>query len=181
MLLSISKENMLIFFFEECFRVLKNNGCLRIAVPDFKYLFEMSSFDNEYFEWKKEFFLGSSNYDVDVDQLTQADFFIREAATAKGRFYKNKVDELVLENFDNLFDDYGKTITNINSGLQFRESYTGDHITPWDYSMLKERGENLGFSRVIQSKYQGSVSAAMQGPLFDLTAPPMSLYVDLIK
>ena len=154
---------------------------MRIAVPDIEYLFEMSSFANDYFEWKKEYFLNNSIYDVDVDQLTQVDYFMREAATTKGRFYENRVDELVIENFNGLFDDYAKTIENINSGLRFRESYTGNHITPWDYSMLKVLGNNLGFSRVIRNKYQGSVSAAMQGPLFDLTAPLMTLYCDLIK
>ena len=39
--------------FDECIRVLKKTGVFRIACPDSKFLFEVSSFDNEYWHRNK--------------------------------------------------------------------------------------------------------------------------------
>lgn len=167
-------------FFSECFRVMKKGAVLRIAVPDFEFLFNVGSFQNEYFAWRQINLKKSDAYIASVSQFDQVDFFIREVATPKGRYYKKKVDVTAIDR-NTVFLNYQKTFRNICAGLKFREENSSDHITPWDYSAIAALAEEKGFSRYIKSKCEGSVSSAMQGPLFDRTVPQMSLYVDIIK
>lgn len=167
-------------FFSECFRVMKKGAVLRLAVPDFEFLFDVGSFQNDYFSWRQINLKNSDAYIAPVSQFDQIDFFIREVATPKGRYYKKKVDENLIDR-NTVFDNYQKTFRSICAGLKFREESSSDHITPWDYNSIADLANEKGFSRYVRSKCEGSISPAMQGPLFDRTVPQMSLYVDIIK
>ena len=85
-----------------------------------------------------------------------------------------KIDgSMDLHNLTSLHDD--------SCELTFREKHPGDHINIHDYDSLYEKGIAAGFSKIVESKKNGSVSIAMQGDEFDKTAPQMSLYVDMVK
>ena len=45
-------------FIMESYRVLKKGGGLRIACPDAEFLFEVSSFVNDYWNWRKPWLWG---------------------------------------------------------------------------------------------------------------------------
>lgn len=168
-------------FISEAFRVLKKNGTLRISCPDGKFLYNVSQFENEYWNWRYKNFKDLSRYNTDWSKIENFDFLLRELSTPKGKFYKYK-NKNYIRDFRELkklkFNEIKKMLSN---DLYFRESFPGDHISIWDFETLKKIGITNGFSFVVESKYRGSISKVMQGPEFDLTYPQMSLYVDFKK
>lgn len=166
-------------FLGEAFRVLKPRGVLRICCPDAEFLFDVSQHPNDYWEWRKEWFQRQA---LRVDDIPdQLDFFIREVATPMSRFYDNQIPAAkeIKDRIKGL--GYQDAIRMLNQDLTFRKDHPGDHICGWDFSKLNAIGSELGFSRVFRSKPGGSISKEMQGPDFDLTAPAMSLYVEMLK
>lgn len=166
-------------FFGEAHRVLVGGGCLRIACPDARFLFEVSRFGNGYWLWRKPWFARHS--DLAPEQVTPVDFLTRELATPRCRGYVNAVEHDGGEppvGPTHGYEAFGRWA---REGLAFREQHPGDHINNWDFERVREVGAAAGFAHVIRSKPGGSVSAAMQGPDMDKTHPAMSLYVDLVK
>ena len=166
-------------FLSEAHRVLKPGGVLRIACPDARFLYEVSSFENEYWNWRREQFMRDSRYEV-RGEITQSDFLTRELASVKMRHYRHAAGE-TMPAFDVGEKSYGGLLEAYKSGLTFNPERPGEHINAWDMSQLHASGVAAGFKRVIESKHRGSVSAAMQGPDMDRTQPHMSLYVEMIK
>ena len=166
---------------EECFRVLKVDGVLRIVCPDGRFLFEVSQFQNEYWKWRHADIFKNKNYSSDSTSMDQIDFLIRETSTPRCRFYKNSISsaELVPSEINQLnFLEYKELV---REGLTFRSDHPGDHINIWDFEELKALALDAGFRFAIESKCRGSVSALMQSKVFDKKVPHMSLYTDLVK
>ena len=168
-------------FIKEAYRVLKSNdGVLRIVCPDAEFLYEVSRFKNDYFNWlKKRIKTWEDIYEKSND-LRQIDYLINTLASPKMRFYKNRIVSI-----KNILDiekmGYKELSLFLEKGLAFREKFPGDHISIWDFSKIKSLGDSVGFSKIIRSKKEASISREMQGQDFDLTHPQMSLYVDLLK
>ncbi len=165
-------------FLRESYRVLKKDCVLRIACPDAKYLYEISKFDNSYWDWRKDWF---ESRGFDWRNVTKEDCLIREISTPKLRNYESSThtnfsysSPLNLENYESLKNF-------IKKDLKFRFNSPGDHINYWDFEQLALLGKKVGFSNIIESKYRGSISSQMQSPFFDQTSPGMSLYVDMVK
>jgi hypothetical protein len=76
-------------------------------------------------------------------------------------------------NFVSVVDRYG--------GQKYRDEFPSDHINFIFFKKLEKFGKTAGFSQVVNSKFQGSVSPAMRGHFFDQKAPQMTLYVDFVK
>lgn len=167
--------------FTEANRVLKPGGVLRIVCPDAKFLYQVSQFENDYWFWRHRTLSNAKQYDVDWTELCQLDFLVRELATPRFRFYKDKIASLELqpEDFENL--NYEEFVEYLSNTLTFREHFPGDHINLWDIDRVTALGNACGFSHVLESKQFGSVSREMKSLKFDRTAPNMALYVDLIK
>ena len=169
-------------FINEAYRVLKPEGVLRIVCPDGKFLYNVSSFKNDYWNWRKKgSFSNKKRFLTDFNLIDQYDYLIREFSTPKCKFYLNKIsndlpkiDELKKLNYEELKE-------RLKKDLIFRENYPGDHINIHDFDSLYKKGILAGFKKIIESKKNGSVSIAMQGSEFDITSPQMSLYVDMIK
>ena len=51
-------------FLVEAHRVLKPGGVLRIACPDARFLYEVSSFENDYWKWRRDQFEHDERYEV---------------------------------------------------------------------------------------------------------------------
>lgn len=169
-------------FIEESYRVLKLGGVLRVACPDAEFLYEVSSFENDYWSWRINWFKGKN---ADPEKISyepsQMDFFIREISTPKCEYYINRQSQLEVD-INTIKDlSYQQTLEKLTNGLQFRPEYPGDHINAWDFYKLKEIGQCVGFTHIIRSKPGGSVSLEMQGSDMDRTYPEMSLYVDMVK
>ena len=168
--------------FHECFRVLKKGGVLRISTPDAKFLYDVSQFKNSYWTWRKHWFEDADNVEenLDTSKLSQIDYFIKEIATPKSPYYKNKISNIPTDlDFNNY--SYNELVNLLNKNLQFRYEFSGDHIKYWDFDKVYNLGQKCGFKEIINSKYLGSVSELMRRDEFDQKAVMMSLYVDLIK
>ncbi len=168
-------------FIEEAFRVLKPGGVLRIVTVDARFLFEVSQFDNDFWHWRIDNLKDQQTYETDWDKLERFDFLIKETAKPRFRFYKNKVEDKVLDinKIKNLNFEEFRSLAMQN--LDFREDYPNDHISIWDFDSLNKLGLLVGFKNILLSKYLGSVSLKMQGSHFDKTSPKMSIYVEMIK
>ena len=86
-------------FIAESFRVLKPKGVLRIVCPDAKFLFEVSQFDNDYWNCKKKLLENNKIYSCNLDEVTISDYLVNELSTPKMRFYTWKTDDF-LETFN---------------------------------------------------------------------------------
>ena len=158
--------------------MLKKGGVLRIACPDADFLFKVSQFKNNYWNWRKDWF---QNRGLKWETITSEDCLIRELATHKLNLYEKCISEKTIDQKTIYGLEYESLKQSLKKGLHFRYDAPGDHINCWDFKNLKELGEKIGFSKIIRSKYRGSVSSIMQSPYFDQTEPGMSLYVELIK
>ena len=169
------------YLLSEAYRVLKVSGVIRIACPDAKFLFEVSQFKNDYWSWRHKTISNKEEYSVDWDSIDQLDFLIREIATPRFRFGKDRIDELVLNPSDIENISYEEFINKLSNVLTFRSTSPNHHINLWDFERLKKLGVLAGFSQILESKQFGSISAEMQSLKFDKTAPHMSLYVEMVK
>lgn len=166
-------------FFEDAHRCLEPNGVMRIACPDSQFLWEVSRFPNDFWIWRSGL-ASDSRYQMAPSATSQFDYFIREVATPRLASYRAANPSLIVQPSSLNALGYEEALELLEVP-EFRESLPGDHITPWDFSMIYDLGLRAGFSRVIRSKPGGSVSGSMQGLDFDTVHPNMSLYVDLVK
>ena len=168
-------------FFAESYRVLKKGGVLRVACPDAEFLYQVSQFNNDYWNWRIESLSNKKRYQTNWKNITQYDYLLRELCTPRMRFYKNRIPNQVkeLSYFKNM--SYQEFCSEVKKDLTFRNENPGDHINNWDFERLKMIAKDSKFEYIIKSKPQGSVSSVMSTPDFDRTKPMMSLYVDFIK
>tara|TARA_Y100000991_G_C21943318_1_gene336304 strand:- start:366 stop:1187 length:822 start_codon:yes stop_codon:yes gene_type:complete len=168
-------------FLKESFRVLKKRGVLRVACPDAEFLFSVSTFDNDFWDWRHPTFSNKKRFDTKWEKVCQYDFLMRELASPRMRFYKNKINAKVM-NVDNLKKfQYSELSEMVKEDLSFREEHPGDHINNWDFERFKAIGDKIGYEFILRSKFRGSVSKEMRSFDFDKTRPNMSLYVEFIK
>ena len=164
---------------EECYRVLKRGGILRIACPDADFIYDVSKVNSEYWNWRLNWFNSEFlKYDYEPRNV---DYLVRELATPKLLHYKYGVNETdYINDFHSLSrDDF---LEKIVEGLKFRDYAVGDHINYWNYSKLERMLQNAGFTIIIQSIYGGSCCEEMTDmSKFDQTNPQLSLYVEAIK
>ncbi|MDA9120285.1 methyltransferase domain-containing protein [Opitutales bacterium] len=168
-------------FLKESHRVLKSASVLRIAVPDSEFIYNVSKFNNNYWNWRYQRSKNSGLYKNNLRNASQFDYLLRELSTPKLECYKyfQKQFKLDPEHFWEI--EYNDAMNYLKKGLSFREASPFDHINNWDFQRIREIGGKFGFSHILKSKCQGSVSKEMQGPIFDQNSPQFSLYVDLIK
>lgn len=166
-------------FLAETFRVLKTGGCLRIGCPDAKFLYEVSSFQNDYWEWRKPWF--AKNRDDGEAQASQFDALISMLATQRFQHHHAKSSDKTVTENDVADMNYLQLCEHLRNDIVFRADHPGDHINNWDFERLQALGLEAGFRHIIESKPKGSVSADMQGPAFDKNHNHMSLYVDMVK
>ena len=175
------EDEFVFSFFAESYRVLKKGGVLRVACPDADFLYQVSQFRNDYWNWRIESLNNKKRYQTNWEIITQYDYLLRELSTPKMRFYKNKIPDQIKELSYLKNMSYKEFCAEVKKDLIFRKEHPGDHINNWDFERLKSIAEYFKFEHIIKSKPQGSVSSAMSTPDFDRTKPSMSLYVEMIK
>jgi SAM-dependent methyltransferase len=166
--------------FAECYRVLKKDSVFRIACPDAEFLYNISQFRSDYWEWRKYDWFKSDLFNKKLIPR-EVDFLVRDIATPKLLGYKFSISqEEYLEQFNSMpMNDFFDFLT---SDLNFRQECPGDHINYWTYEKMRHFLQGAGFENVVKSKYMGSCCCEMTIRCkFDLTYPGMTLYVEALK
>lgn len=173
-------NDVVLRFFGEAHRVLRNGGTLRIACPDAEFLWEVSAFSNGYWKWRDQWFSDPVMATDPSVRARRSDYFVREVATPNCALYRNRRNDLTYD--DTIFDkDFEAALQMVGGDLGFTAEFPGDHINAWTFAKLNEFAKSAGFTKIVRSKWGGSVSEIMQHEDFDRTCPHMSLYVDLVK
>ncbi len=163
--------------FNECFRVLKKGGILRVACPDAEFLWNVTKVGKSYWGWRRKW---CKDNNLDYNNLRPVDLLIREIATPKMKGYGYAYSFDYEEDFNKMkMEDF---LYKMTSGLEFNEKRVGDHINFWTYNKMENVMREAGFNQIWRSKYLGSISASMRRrSYFDSTYPCMSLYVEAEK
>ena len=166
--------------FDECIRVLKKTGVFRITCPDSKFLFEVSSFDNEYWHRYKsqDEWAGQKQ-----DSVGRYDFLIERVSKNKLRFNTPEYREILSKI---KFMKYKEAMDFLTRGNKADINNPGNHINFFDYEkiekMLKDSCLDLNIAnyKIINSKANGSVSQLMSEDCFDQWKH-VSIFVDFVK
>jgi SAM-dependent methyltransferase len=173
-------NDVVLRFLNEAHRVLRDGGTLRIACPDAEFLWEVSSFSNDFWGWREPWF-SSPVYSSDPESKPRrSDFFVREIATPNCALYRYRRNSVDYD--DSIFDsDFDTALKSVSTDLAFLPDFPGDHINAWTFAKLRNFAESVGFTKIVRSKRGASVSKVMQHEDFDRTGPNMSLYADIVK
>jgi len=167
--------------FYESIRVLKKKGVFRITCPDSKFLFDVSSFENEYWHRiknQKEKWCGR-----DPISVSSQDCFIYSLSTDKLSLDKKTYDQICS---DLKRMDYSESTKFLTKEDEFNPNSTSRHINYFDFekiqTMLKDAFSQLDIQnyKIINSKPRGSVSQLMSEDCFG-EKQHMSIFVDCVK
>lgn len=157
-------------FLSECFRILKKDGVMRVALPNTK---------NDFYLMR---FLHSQST---VDKILNNKYILEATSHVLADTAKLDFDEVVklLEKSQyksELF--YNNTIERYPEMAVFDGKNPERHINYWDLDFLFETAKEIGFTCVIPA-YQGSSVAPPFTNLhvFDTTEPHIAFYADIIK
>lgn len=156
-------------FLNEASRVLKRGGVCRIVTPDAEFLWNVSVFDNRFWDWKREARNGGPSPRVQ-DSLQRVIY-------SPG--FDRNVQILILKDSEHS-DEMYRQLDLMTSGSDSDVVSPKDHISYWTFEKLR-RLVRPNFSRCIRSTYWGSLDPVMAGSLFDQRGIRVSLYVDLVK
>jgi len=139
---------------KECFRILKEGGCIRIVVPDLKTLLE-------------KYVQGDRGYFKKIDKLTRDD-------NKKDNLEKDfLLADILMDNFYPYF--YREKFKGLKKILI---PFIRPHCWMYDYESIKYLLERIGFRKIEQKSFQkGNVPDLDQLDVF----PEMSLFVEAEK
>ena len=167
-------------FLSECIRVIKVRGVIRLAFPDAKFIYDISSFENEY--WNKarsdSCWLGK-----DPSKLKSLDFLIGKISTNKFNRNNQEYDKII-KKIKNL--DYLETMNFLTKDNKFDILKVGNHINYFDYYKLKKIFSDICLDLniknyiIINSKPKGSVSQLLSEECFSKNEQ-ISSYVEFVK
>ncbi|ACK64397.1 hypothetical protein PCC8801_0297 [Rippkaea orientalis PCC 8801] len=169
--------------FKEAYRTIKPGGGIRIVCPDARLLYDTIatndlSFWKPYHEW--------IDFKDKLSEVTVFDFFVRELATSRCRFYQqgNSDNVLTLEILKELYEklDYRDFCEQVCSGCCFRDQFPGDHINWWDENKVKDCLKQAGFTNIYISRYgQSKLPPLRNTNLFDNSFFMIALYIEARK
>lgn len=166
--------------FGECIRVLKKTGVFRITCPDSKFLFEVSSFDNEYWHRNKNLDIWCGQKSNLVDRY---DYLVRDISANKLRFNTPEYRELLSKIKSMKYKEAMDLLTRDNKSDVINLGY---HINFFDYEKIEKTLKdscldlNIANYKIVNSKVQGSVSQLMSEVCFDEYSY-CSIFVDFVK
>lgn len=166
----ISDENCL-FVLRECHRILKNEGLLRIAVPDMDKAF------HAYFKNNERFFdEGCANVVGDSIERKLVNYF--------ASYSKNGYRGGPIINPD-VVRDKVKTLEKYEfvkwcASLIPQDAPYKAHVNGYDFKKLKTLIKAAGFLNIKRSKYQKSSLIILRNKAFD-NRPLVSLFIEAFK
>ena len=176
------KDDAVDRLFRECFRVLRPGGGFRVTCPDARTFYQTVLDNNRaYWSVRAPWFKGPTSNASRLEDVSVVDYFVREVATRRCRFYVHARDPLseaeLRERVQTL--EYGALLRSLNDDLAFDPSRPGEHINAWDEARLIDQLRAAGFTEVYVSRRGQSRFAPMMNPdCFDSTMPWGSLFVE---
>lgn len=157
-------------FLKECYRILKKDGVLRVAMPNVKndfYLFELLN---------KQF---SNNSDIKLNYFSDAASKTISDSKILSKDELKKISQIINGNVSSFFEIIKKKYEKFT---KFNEDSPERHINYWDFEKLINTTSKIGFSMCIPT-YQGSSVALPFSNIsvFDNTEPQISFYADIVK
>jgi len=166
--------------FYECIRVLKKKGILRLTCPDSKFLYEVCSFENEF--WRKREHV-IKKLRQEKNSVDRYDYIIERIASNKSRLNTPEYTEIHSKIKSMKYEETMDFLTRDNKQ---DINKPGNHINFFDYEklekMLKNSCLDLNITnyKIVNSKCKGSVSQLMAEDCFD-KREAISVFVDFVK
>lgn len=171
--------------FDECYRVLKKGGILRIVVPDAEFIYDISKTESTFWMDYWNLKSGEKYFQSDFYGLPSlprnVDYCVHELATPRLRYHSQHQNEYdYINEFENMGrDEFFEFIT---SGLTYDTKHVRDHINYWSYKKIYNMLKESGFHQIFRMNYRASFCKhILHNELFDNTCPEFSLYVESIK
>lgn len=172
-------------FVSESFRTLKIGGVLRVTCPDARLLIRSVRLNLiSYWKWRENWFSRPYSTNPDVNEITIADYLIREIATERCRFYKGSKNTINPEELIKRMSTHSdeEVLDWMVDGLAFNDKSPGNHINWWTFEKLEHIAREAGFETIYRSGYGQSLCRPMTNlDMFDTTNPHNSLYLEAIK
>lgn len=157
-------------FLRECFRIMKKNGVMRLALPNTRNDFYLLRCIEAQKKIEKEL---RQNYIRDAAFHMLAD---------TSCFEFEELEKLLnLSSFESL-SFYNDVIRQYPKKGEFNPNYPERHINYWDLSILIEITERIGFKCVIPTYLGSSIASPFENiHVFDTTEPHTAFYAEIIK
>ena len=157
-------------FLSECFRILRKNGILRLALPntrnDFHLLHWLGSQDNASESIINSYTRDATSHilsDTQNMELSEINRLLQSSNFKSNSFYKKVISE---------YSQYG----------EFDGNNPERHINYWDFQELINSTSKIGFSFTLPTYQGSSVSSPFTNlHVFDTTEPHIAFYADIIK
>jgi len=157
-------------FLTECFRILKKDGVMRVALPNSK---------NDFYILRCLKSQLGVNKDINKKYILEAASHIFSDA---GKLDFDKVVELLEKSQYKSHLFYNNAVESYPENAVFRGENSERHINYWDFDNLIDTITGIGFTCAIPT-YQGSSLAPPLNNLhvFDTTEPHIAFYADILK
>ncbi len=168
--------------FNETFRILKNNGFVRITAPDIDLHYQSLLQNDLYFwDWHLKS-IGKNPEKISLKQL-----FLSSFASQTSEYHPAKnTDKINDKEFDEIFQKhpYEEALDYCVSkcSIELQQKYPSGHINWWNKEKLTTLLRQAGFKKVYFSGYGQSLCPVLRNVVyFDNTHPALSLYVEAQK
>ena len=157
-------------FLNECFRILKKNGVMRVALPNTK---------NDFFFLRCILSQPLISKEIKQNYLREV---VSHILTDTQKLSIEEISDLSNKTTQDSEKFFSHLIKMYNDFAEFKQSNPERHINYWDFQNLMTKTSKIGFSYCIPC-YQGtSVSLPFTNlHVFDNTEPQISIYADIIK
>ncbi|MHA1252133.1 MAG: class I SAM-dependent methyltransferase [Candidatus Helarchaeota archaeon] len=180
--------------FKEAYRVLKNNGFIRILAPDINlYLKAYKSKDKFFFYdiYKGDWYRLNNTikarvcYSKPLCNASISQLFLLSFAAHVSKFHVNeKTEKFDDDEIDNIFKEYPveKALDFFckKCSLEVQEKFPGNHINWWNEEKTIKMLRKAGFKKIYKSRYLQSALPILRDPIFD-RKPGFSFYIEAIK
>ena len=160
--------------FNECYRVLKSGGLLRIVVPSIKLYFEKyEKKDLSFFNWIRN----KSVYKFD----SWLRFIVREFAGPVVDDFED--EELLAEYKSRSLDEFIKYFNDLSNKCHDTNKNIPDiHKSGWTKEEMIKILENIGFSKAyVSERHKSNFPTFTKKSIFDNTRPEISIYIEAVK
>ena len=180
--------------FKECFRVLKEDGFLRIVAPDIDLCYRAYKDQNYHFYYWAKFknntdpqLISNVNLNKPLNKSSIQQLFLHRFAFNVSTLHNDGASERIQDNeLDRIFSqmEYEKALNYCISkcSKNIQKKYPGNHINWWNKDKIIKLLQQAGFTKIYISGYGQSFNPILQNiTLFDNTHPKMSVYIEAIK